>query len=458
MTGLILVVDDVPANVKLLEAKLTNEYYDVVTARDGFEALEVANAKHPDIILLDVMMPRMDGFETCKKLKSDPATAHIPVVMVTALSDKEDRVRGLEAGADDFLTKPINDTALFARVKSLVRMKALMDELRLRDQTGLQMGVLDEGQGDELANVAGARVLVVDDDAVQVRRICQVLTDAGLVPEGITEPESSRNVAVGGGFDLIIVSTMMTESDGLRLASYFKSQEEIRHTPILMLVDEDDERSLLKGLEMGVNDYLISPVDGNEMLARVRTQIRRKRYQEALKANYKQSISMAITDGLTGLYNRHYLNTHLANMVREALGKNKALSLLMMDLDNFKSVNDTYGHDAGDKVLQQLSKIIVTATRGADLVARFGGEEFVVLMPETEFKPAVDAAERIRRMVQDTPLIVNDTTTVSRTVSIGVAGINQLGDSAEALLKRADNAAYEAKHSGKNRVCTAENM
>lgn len=457
MTGLILVVDDVPANVKLLEVKLANEYYDVITARDGFEALEVAHAKHPDLVLLDVMMPRMDGFETCKRLKNTADTAHIPVVMVTALSDKEDRVRGLEAGADDFLTKPINDTALFARVKSLIRTKALLDELRLRDQTGLQMGVLNESQND-LSNVAGARVLAVDDDAVQMRRLVNLLQGEGLVVDAVLEPESSRNVAINGNFDLIVISTMMMDADGLRLASYFKAQEEIRHVPILMLVDEDDERALLKGLEMGVNDYIVAPIDGNELLARARTQIRRKKYQEALKANYKQSISMAITDGLTGLYNRHYLNTHLANMVREALSKNKPLSLAMMDLDNFKSINDTHGHDAGDRALQQLAKTIVGSTRGADLVARFGGEEFVVLMPETDMKPALEAAERIRRMVQTTPLQLTDTVQAERTISIGVATINPIGDSAESLLKRADNAAYEAKGAGKNRVVAAENV
>jgi two-component system, cell cycle response regulator len=194
------------------------------------------------------------------------------------------------------------------------------------------------------------------------------------------------------------------------------------------------------------------------MLARVKTQIRRKRYQEALKANYKQSISMAITDGLTGLYNRHYLNTHLTNMVREALTKNKALTLLMMDLDNFKSINDTYGHDVGDRVLCEVAKAIVACTRGADLVARFGGEEFVVLMPETDVKPAMEAAERIRRRMAETLIPVAPDKTEVRTISIGVAAINPIGDSAESLLKRADNAAYEAKRGGKNRVCVAESL
>src|ERR1700756_5739091 len=129
MSARVLVVDDVEANVKLLEAKLSSEYFDVLSAYNGRVALDVADAELPDVILLDVMMPRMDGFEVCRDLKAKPRTADIPVVMVTALSDVANRVRGIEAGADDFLTKPVNDVALFARVRSLVRLKRMMDEL-----------------------------------------------------------------------------------------------------------------------------------------------------------------------------------------------------------------------------------------------------------------------------------------------------------------------------------------
>src|ERR1700753_1824931 len=171
MSARILVVDDVDVNVKVLEAKLTSEYFNVLSANDGMTALKLAQVEHPDLILLDVMMPRMDGFETCKRLKADPRTSDIPGVMVTALSEIADRVRGLEAGADDFLTKPINDIALFARVKSLVRIKVPLDALRMRDQTGLQMGVLAEGQNTFTSDVSGSRILVIDDDVVQLKRL-----------------------------------------------------------------------------------------------------------------------------------------------------------------------------------------------------------------------------------------------------------------------------------------------
>lgn len=459
MPGLVLVVDDVPANVKLLEAKLSNEYYDVITAADGFQALEVMREKHPDLVLLDVMMPGMDGFETCEKIKEDETISHTPVVMVTALTDVQDRVRGLDAGADDFLTKPINDTALFARVKSLVRMKGLLDELRLRDKTGSEMGVLGDGSNSFVSDVAGAKILLIDDDAVQTKRLAEVL-GAYYQVEAVTEPSSALNIAEANDFDLVILSTMMMDMDGLRLASQMKSQESLRHVPIIMLVDEDEEHVLLKGLEMGLNDYLIAPVDHNEMLARVKTQIRRKKYQEALKSNYKQSISMAITDGLTGLYNRHYLNAHLNNMVQDALAKNKPISLMIMDMDHFKSVNDTYGHDVGDQILQSLAKRIVDTMRGSDLIARFGGEEFVVLMPETDFKQATDAAERVRRVVEATAFEVKSESVseLPKTVSIGVASLNPMGDNGEAMLKRADNALYDAKNGGRNKVVIAENV
>jgi len=227
MSALVLVVDDVPANVKLLEVKLSNEYYDVISAKDGFEAISQAKQHKPDIILLDVMMPGMDGFETCRKLKEDPEVSHIPVVMVTALSDIADRVRGLEAGADDFLTKPINDIALFARVKSLLRIKVLLDELRLRDKTVLEMGVLSENQNTFTQDVSGAKIMVIDDDAVQLKRICERLSQDYQV-EMVSHPQGAESLAINGAFDLIIVSTQLADMDGLRLASRCRTAQPAR--------------------------------------------------------------------------------------------------------------------------------------------------------------------------------------------------------------------------------------
>ena len=452
MTGLVLVVDDVPANVKLLEAKLTNEYYDVITAKDGYECIEQTRARKPDLILLDVMMPGIDGFEVCRQLKQDPAVSHIPVVMVTALSEPSDRVQGLEAGADDFITKPINDTALFARVRSLVRIKTLIDELRLRDKSGAQLGMSASDFSINL-DVSGSKLLLIDDDVVQSRRIAERVSAAGYVIQSFSEHRQALDVARSGSdLDLIIISTQLADIDGLRLATQIKAVEAVRHVPILMLVDEEEQHLMLKGLELGVNDYLLTPVDFNEFFARVKTQIRRKKYQEALRSNYQESVSMAVVDGLTRLYNRHYLDTHLKNLVRQAGEQGRALSVMIMDMDHFKSVNDTYGHNVGDEVLKQLADIIMNTIRSADLAARYGGEEFVVLMPETDAMRAYEAAERLRRAVEATVFkISHEVGVLHKTVSIGYATMKPT-DTPDTLLKRADVALYDAKHGGRNKV------
>lgn len=458
MSALILVVDDTPANVMLLEAKLTNEYYDVVTAVDGFEAIKQAKEHSPDLILLDVMMPGMDGFETCRQMKADPDISHIPVVMVTALNSAEDRVNGLQAGADDFLTKPINDAALMARVRSLVRIKTLIDELRLRDQTGAEMGVLGKDADNSFVmDTAGSRILIIDDDVVQSKYALDALAQKYQV-EQVTKIDDTMRVATEGHFDCLLVSTQLTEVDGLRLSMHLKTRDELRHVPLIIMVDEEERDTMLKGLELGVNDYISLPLDLNELHARVQTQIRRKKFQDALKSNYQQTISMAITDGLTGLYNRHFLSTHLNNMVRQALQTGRPLSQIILDMDHFKRVNDTYGHDVGDEVLVKLGKIIINAIRSADLAARYGGEEFVVLMPETDIFDAAEVAERIRVSVEKTPFVVNHPESpLSLTISVGVSHLRNDGDSAEALHKRADEALYRCKETGRNQVQLAIN-
>ncbi|MEJ0009213.1 MAG: PleD family two-component system response regulator [Alphaproteobacteria bacterium] len=452
MTGLILVVDDVPANVKLLEAKLTNEYYDVITAKDGYECLERTKEKKPDLILLDVMMPGIDGFETCRKLKEDPDVSHIPVVMVTALSEPSDRVQGLEAGADDFITKPINDTALFARVRSLVRIKVLIDELRLRDKSGAQLG-MSASDFSLTFDVTGSQLMLIDDDVVQTKRMTEKLTAAGYKLTSFSDHKLALDAARSNPLlDLIVISTQLADIDGLRLATQFKALEAVRHVPIIMLVDEEEQHLMLKGLELGVNDYLLTPVDFNEMLARVKTQIRRKKYQEALRSNYQESVSMAVTDGLTRLYNRHYLDTHLKNLVRQAVETKRELSVVIMDMDHFKLVNDTYGHTAGDEVLKHLATIIVNTIRSADLAARYGGEEFVILMPETDQARAFEASERLRKAVEMASFVIpHPDSPIKKTISIGYATMKE-NDTPESLLKRADVALYEAKNGGRNRV------
>ncbi len=454
MTARVLVVDDILSNVKLLEAKLSAEYFEVVSAFNGLEALEKIEECQPDIVLLDVMMPGMDGFEVARRIKSNPKTAHVPVVMVTALDQPSDRVAGLDAGADDFLTKPVDDAALFARVRSLVRLKLMTDELRMRETTGQNMGLLDPAQTLIDASPTG-RILIVEDRPESVAWF-----NAALAPANeISSVDSFEEAVVrtrGGDYDLIVVSLGLRGFDGLRLCSQLRSLPEARNVPILVVVSDGDRRKLTQALEMGVNDYLTRPVDKNELIARVRTQLRKKRYADRLRHNVQLSLEMAITDQLTGLHNRRYMSRHLDNLVAGAQKSGKPLAFLIMDIDHFKSVNDTYGHDIGDEVLRDFAGRISANVRGIDLACRYGGEEFVVVMPDTDFSFALTIAERLRKGVEETPFIISrDPSKLSVTISIGIAASLRDGDAADALLHRADQALYRAKREGRNRVVAA---
>src|SRR5690348_8798402 len=224
MSARILVVDDVDINVKLLGAKLASEYFDVLTAGSGAAALAVCAAELPDLVLLDVMMPEMDGFEVCRRLKADPATAHIPVVMVTALSDAADRLTGLEAGADDFLTKPVNDIALFARVRSLVRLKRMMEEWRLREEVCGRFASLDGGQDGRLEDLGGARIVLLEDSRLATARITETLAPmTGELRHAATCLEAQA--AIDASVELVIASLSVTGGDPLRLVSHLRASE-----------------------------------------------------------------------------------------------------------------------------------------------------------------------------------------------------------------------------------------
>jgi two-component system cell cycle response regulator len=451
MTARVLVVDDILSNVKLLEAKLTAEYFEVVTGFNGMEAIAKTEECAPDIILLDVMMPGMDGFEACRRIKSNPKTAHVPVIMVTALDQPSDRVAGLEAGADDFLTKPVDDAALFARVRSLVRLKMMTDELRMRESTGQSMGLLDPAET-LIDNNPTGRILVIEDRPESVAWFNNALKPTNEVAAVDTFEEALVRVK-GGDYDLIVVSLGMRGFDGLRLCSQLRSLPEGRNVPILVVVSEGERRKLTQALEMGVNDYLTRPVDKNELTARVRTQLRKKRYADRLRHNVQLSLEMAITDQLTGLHNRRYMERHLSNLIGNAGKTGRPLAFLIMDIDYFKSVNDTHGHDIGDEVLREFSARIGANVRGLDLACRYGGEEFVVVMPDTDISFAYMVAERLRRSVETTPFdISRDPKKLNITISIGIASSEGEKDTAEALLHRADQALYRAKRDGRNRV------
>ena len=453
MSARVLVVDDLLPNVKLLEAKLTSEYFEVLTASDGPAALEMIQEHPPDIVLLDIMMPGMDGFEVCTRIKENPKTMHIPVVMVTALSGASDRVRGIECGADDFLTKPVNDMALFARVRSLVRLKMMMDEWGMREQTSDQLGAMRDERPIADEDATNARVLILDDNAVAAAQAVETLKWDQNEVATATTVEDAYAMSIDEDFDLIIVNLDLSEQDALRLCSHLRSTDKTRQIPILLVVEEDEIERLAKGFDLGINDYVIKPIGPNELLARARTQIRRWRYQGRLRSNYERSIEMALTDSLTGLYNRRYLMAHLDDQLKRMQLSEKAMSLMMFDIDFFKSVNDTHGHGVGDEVLRELAVRVTKNLRSFDTVARYGGEEFVVVMPDTDLGIAMSVAERLRANVAGEPFKVSAPVgELSITLSIGVTRALGVDDTTDALIGRADEALYHGKRTGRNKA------
>jgi two-component system cell cycle response regulator len=455
MTARILVVDDIPANVKLLEARLVAEYFDVLIADNGRDALNICEGSQVDLILLDVMMPGMDGFEVCERIKANPRISHIPVVMVTALDQSADRVRGLKAGADDFLTKPVNDLQLISRVKSLLRLKTLSDELRTRAETAHTIGIEDVLRLGEGRSEESAHVLLVDGRASSQERIIRALKPIAEVT-AMSDPQAALFEAAESAFELVIVNSNFEDYDPLRLCSQLRSLERTRFLPVLLITEQGADEMTVRALELGVNDYIVRPVDTNELVARCLTQIRRKRYNDRLRASVQHTIELAVTDALTGLNNRRYLDNHLAVLFKRSLIRGRPLSVLITDIDRFKAVNDTYGHDAGDQVLKEFASRIRSTVRGADLACRYGGEEFVVVMPDTPGEVAASIAERLRMAVETVPFTLRDSGQVLNvTASFGISSRIGTVETADQLIKQADLALYAAKNSGRNRVVAA---
>jgi two-component system cell cycle response regulator len=453
VTARVLVVDDILANVKLLQARLMAEYFEVITASNGPEALEQCQAGHCDIVLLDVMMPGMDGYEVCRRLKADVRTAHLPVIMVTALDQPSDRLQGLEAGADDFLTKPINDIALATRVKSLARLKMVTDELQIRVSTSREFG-LDDTLTDVIDPLDGkqGKLLIVDNRAASYEGMVTALGSEHEVAV-ITNPQEALFRAADENFDLVLVSLDIENFDALRLCSQMRSIDRTRMIPMLLVTQEGDEAALLRGIDLGVNDYVSRPIESSELKARVRTQVKRKRLNDRLRNSVQQTMELAIKDGLTGLNNRRYFDRHMQNLFNKASVSGKDLSLVVIDIDHFKQVNDTYGHQAGDDVLKTFADRLLKNIRGKDLACRYGGEEFVIAMPETDEELAFVVADRIRREISAHPILVaNGSIQIAITVSAGVSTLAGSEDTVDSFLKRADEALYEAKRNGRNQV------
>jgi len=448
MSARILVVDDLAPNVNLLQVKLQAEYYDVLTARSGYEALEIAQSEKLDLVLMDAMMPGMNGFEACKRIKNNPATWHVPVIMVTALEETKDRIRGLEAGADDFVTKPIDDFNLMARVRSLLRLKMVTDQLlshtghTISNSRGL-LETIEQQKG---------KILLVEDHDLHAEKLAKPLRERHHV---LIEKDPAAAIRrAKSGVDAIIVSLVSPNFDGLRVCASLKFNEESRDTPILVIGDPDDETRFIRAYDIGINDTVMRPVEVQELKARVSTLLRRKFYADSLRDNFNENLEMVVADPLTGLGNRRYFDRTVEPLFDALETRSTPFSIMVFDIDHFKRVNDILGHDMGDQILKEIAARLVTNMRAIDIVARYGGEEFMIAMPDTTGDDALVAADRVRALIAGTPVFV-DGEALQITTSVGVAEV-EAGESLRDVFKRADSALYRAKQAGRNQALPAD--
>ncbi len=460
MPGLIYIADRVATRRMALKAMLTDAYYDVETCDDLADLADKAEDGAPDLVILDNSLVAGDGFRNFSRLCASEVFSSVSFVLVGDCP-MCDQLKGLAAGADDFIGSPLRRNVIQARVRNLIRAKQTSDELALRGQTAHSLGLGDLlAASDEVAETVspmrvifpygtdtGDAMLLSDlERRLGKDNIKRTLSVEGAVTLCQTEPP-----------DAVIVPRLLEGGrSGLRLIARLRGLAALRHTAILSLVDSEDEGVRALGPDVGANDFMILPADREVLIGRLETQIRRARRTEALRLRLSEGLKMAVTDPLTGLHNKRYLMHHLPGLLHRARDSHASLAVMMLDLDRFKRVNDVYGHPVGDEVLRELAKRLQSCLRGADLVARTGGEEFFVALPDAHISDAAHVAERIRSSVESKVFARRLVPAgLDLTISIGVAMVGDQDQTPEDIVERADKALYSSKNSGRNCVSFA---
>jgi two-component system cell cycle response regulator len=355
----ILVVDDEALNVKLLSARLGTSGYRIMKAYSGFEALEIIETRTPDLILLDIMMPGMDGYEVLGKLKENHRTKSIPVVLITALEGKDEKARGLELGADEFLNKPVNATELETRVRSLLRMKKYQEQLTARIQAEDSFGSCEKNYATGAGGEHLPTVLVVEDDPKDADIIAGHLDGmplniivAGTGSEAFKKLEEEK-------IDLVILDLLLPDRDGIDICRWIKEKDSRATMQVVIVTTLDDLKVKIRGIEQGADDYFVKPLNRDEIKARVTALLKKKSFMDRLSAKANDAMKAAITDRLTCVYNHAFFKHALELEVKRSLRHNDEMALLMIDIDDFKEINDAFGHPAGDKVLAAVGEISV---------------------------------------------------------------------------------------------------
>jgi two-component system cell cycle response regulator len=453
----IMIVDDEPLNIKLLAARLNQGKYDIITTYSGEEALEKVFEFLPDLILLDIMMPGLDGYEVARRLKGDPRTSDIPIIMITTLDDADDKHKALEVGADEFLNKPVDPAELQIRVQSLLRLKEYREQLtgRTESKKAFTPASFDE----PLTEQAGGLpvVLLVEDDKKDAKLLKTYLHDGSYHVRITPNGEDALFLCGQGNVDVVLLDLVLPGLDGFEVCQQLKENKDSRNIQVVIITSLQDLDSRIKGIELGADEFLAKPINKQEIRARVNALLKKKAYLDRLSARVETALHAAITDKLTGLYNHTFFKHSLGLEIERSERQKHMFALLMMDIDDFKKINDELGHLAGDDILNSLGHLIWKNIREVDLAARYGGEEFAVLLPYADRQNAAAIATRLLKKIGNHPFHYQDCSFPARiTVSIGLAIWPSDASTRDALIQKADDALYRAKKMGKNRLCMWE--